>query len=735
MELQALSGQLHIVNGELQEGAAVPGILAQPAPPKAVRGRARDFLFVHLSLTGKPEETAELTQELLDAVSQRYYESTGSVTAALRRAVIEVNTHLLRLNLGGSDVVREGAITCAVLRDGEVFVLQAGEALALLGHNFGIERLPAEPPENATPLGRSAGVDFRYFHQRLQPGDMLLLADPRIAYLPTQTLTPALVDTEIESGLEALKQIVGTDSARLLLVEITDEAPADLPDLTQPVVSSAEPLATAPTPLPRRESGQMPAVPATARRPQPGWRAPVRALDDGLGAPVRPGLNMEATARRATSHAAMGLSRFTGWLADLLVRLRPPRRDVEESSGWALPAILAIVIPIIIAVIVSTVYLQRGRVRRFAQIKVEMGQNLALAEEAGEDEGLARAHYAAVLELAQEAEAVRPGDDEINLLRQQAQSALDLMDDVTRLQAELLYEYSESTGLTAVVLREGLNGGIYTLDQANGFVYRHETDESYTTMTTTGPERIAFGGQVIRGFVMNRIVDIMWRPAGNAVTRDGLAMLDSGGVLFSYYPNLGDTRAVGLDKASRWQLPTGIAAYDERLYILDQSARRIWKYFPNSDGFYLDEEDSYIQFAGDAQLPELERATDFDIYSEDGSLAVAYSDGRFRYYDTASGRILWDETQLLQKGLRMPFRSPTTVEIVGRGLNASIFVADPGSGRIIQISRGGNVLAQFKATDEHGRELFTDISDFAIAELPLRIMVTIGNKLYICTLQ
>jgi hypothetical protein len=42
-------------------------------------------------------------------------------------------------------------------------------------------------------------------------------------------------------------------------------------------------------------------------------------------------------------------------------------------------------------------------------------------------------------------------------------------------------------------------------------------------------------------------------------------------------------------------------------------------------------------------------------------------------------------------------------------------------------------LAQYKATAADGTELFTNMTDFAVAELPLRIFVTIGDTLYTAT--
>ncbi len=722
--LQAIIGQLYIAEGASRETISVPGLLAQSAPPKTARSRSQDSLFVHLSLTGQTEETAVLAQDLLDTISRHYYQSNGSVTAALRRAVVEANQRLLRLNLSGSSILQEGAITCAVLHHDALFMVQTGEALALLGHNFGVERLPPVPPDRLTPLGRSAGIDVRFFHHQLQPGDMLLLVDPRIAHLPITVMAPALVDTEVELGLAALSDIVGSDSARLLLVEFTDHAPEDLPEanlMTPTIVGTA----SASPPQPRRERSRLPEIPRRERQPQPRKRQPAR-----MTLANSPAQNLETSARKATSEAAMGLSRFTGWLADMLARLRPPRAQDEQAANWALPAIVAIIIPLVVALVVGTVYIQRGRGQRFAEIKVEMGQNLGLAEAAAENEPLAITHYAAVLGLAAEAEKLRPGDQEIALMRQQALGHLDRLDDVTRLTARPFHTFNDETvSLTAVVLRDGFNGGIYTLDGANSQVFQHDTDESYL-LAAAEPQTILFSGQAVGNQIVNNIVDIIWRPAGSYVTREGLAMLDRTGTLFTHYPNYRDVRATPLGLAVDWQFPRAVTTFTERLYILDTGARQVWKYFPDEDGFLLKDDERSLIFNED---PGLEMATDIAIYSEDGSLVVVYSDGRIRYYDTRSGRIQWDETHLLANGLNSPLIAPIAVEMVGKGLNASIFVADPGSGRIIEISRGGTVLAQYRASDSSGQELFTGITDFAIAKSPLRVFVTAGNTLYVAT--
>lgn len=719
MELQAVTAQLYVVDGAVQDGSgsrqstAVPGILAQPAPGKAARGREHDFLFVHLTLTGQIEETAVLAQDLLDAISQRFYQTGGSVTAALRRALNDANDLLLRLNLSSSGPTREGAITCAVLRHGELFLLQTGESLALLGHNFGIERLPARTPDHITPFGRSAGLDIRYSHHHLQAGDMLLLVDPRLAHLPTQSFEPVLVDTEIEIGLGELVDVVGNDSGRLLLVEFTDDAPVDLPEIVLPGATSP----------PRNRETAVPTSPPHAPSP----RLPIR---EQLPSPARD-LHVEASARKATAHAALGLSRFTGWLATLMGRLNPPPSDESEPINYTWATFLVIAIPIVVAIVGMSVYIQRGQVQRLAQIKQEMGQNLVQAEAAGSD-AQSRIYFQAMVTLAHEADTLRPGDNEINRLRQAAFTGLDQLDGVQRLAIRPLYTYSENANLARIALQGGFNGGIFALDAASGSVYRHDTDETYLNLEDTPPVQLIFRQQAIGSHVVGNVLDFLWRPIGNSVSRDGIAMLDSRGALLTYYPNFSDTRAVPLGLASEWQAPVALAGYNERIYVLDVGTGQIWKYFPDGEGFFVNDEDRVIALTG---APDLPLAVDFDIYSEDASLVVLYGDGRIRYYDTRSSLIQWDENTLMQNGLNTPLVRPTVVKMVGRGLNTSIYVADPGSGRIIKLARSGTVLAQYRATAADGQELFSRISDFAVAETPLRIFVTAGNQLFVATLE
>lgn len=724
MNLQAITGQLYIVDGYQKEHTNTPGIWVQSPPRGAARGRSSDFLFIHLSLTGRAEETAVLSQDIIDSISSDYYASSGGVTSSLREAILKANQQLLRFNLTGSQTPREGAINCAVLRKDELFTVQVGESLALIGRNFGIEAMPPKEQDRITPLGRTSGLDIRFYHHRLQPDDSLLFLDPRMAHIELNQFRSILVDSDIADSLEALKTLVGHDSARLLLISFMDDMPTQLPDLVQPVTPSKGRLQI--RPQPRRTPQPATAVPERERQPQP-----VRE-----SAPLLPE-NIEHSARKISSRAILGLSKFTDDLADSLDKFRQPDPLPEEAdepeASWGILALLAIIIPLIVGGVVTSVFIQQSEGRQLAEYKQQMATDIGLAAQTS-DQGEQRQYYQDVLRIAQIVETeLRPGDNDVTRYRQQAQQALDNMDNVVRLSATLIYEFPDSVNLTAVTLQPGSDGDIFTLDANTGTVYHHPLNANAEPETEV-PNVVITPDQAIGSHVVGPITDIFWRSEGQAVTKEGLAALDSNGALLTYRPNLLDTTVASLGFAVEWQIPSAITTYDERLYILDNGTNQIWKYFPIGDQFEVIADERTLVLNEDA---ELNAVVDFDIYSEDGSLVLLYGDGRIRYYDTRSLRRQWDETQILEFNSDIqPLVAPTAVKFIGQGLGTSIFVSDAGSGRILLFNtRAGDILDQFRATDESGNELFFQIQDFDITSDFQRFFFVINNRVYTAVRQ
>jgi hypothetical protein len=425
----------------------------------------------------------------------------------------------------------------------------------------------------------------------------------------------------------------------------------------------------------------------------------------------------------------MGLGKAAGGVADVMTRIRPETDPPEQQGSLTMLALTAVLIPIIVAVVVTSVFLQRGQSQQLDTIKEEMVTSLMNAQLAGNEQD-ARAYYNYMLQLAEEVDKLRQSDADVTRMRLDALEGLDRLEDISRLEARVLFTYPQEALLTNVTIQPGNDGGIYTLDRANSQVWRHDTSENYLTLEGGSPRAVLSSGQGVSNHTVGTILDIEWRPQGNSNDRAGIAMLDSLGALITYDPRRNDNRQAPLGLASQWQRPVAMTLFNERLYVLDAGQPALWRYLPEGEGFDFREGQEQVIFTDPAAL---EGAVDVAIYSEDGSIILVYGDGRVRRI--VSGRVMWDESDLLTGGLPSPLVQPTAVKISGTGLNSSIFIADPGAGRIVQISLGGVFLAQFRASDSAGIEQFGDIQDFDVADNPLRIFAVSGNELIVAEEQ
>ena len=114
MTIQAITGLFYRLNDEQQHTTQIPGILKQPPLPDAVRGRTEDTLFSHLTLTG-PKVPPALYQTLLHLFRDTFYQTTGTVTTALRTAVNHINQQLLQYNMNSRRNNVEGTFTSSLM--------------------------------------------------------------------------------------------------------------------------------------------------------------------------------------------------------------------------------------------------------------------------------------------------------------------------------------------------------------------------------------------------------------------------------------------------------------------------------------------------------------------------------------------------------------------------------------------------------------------------------------------
>ena len=705
MELEAIYGHLYVAGGKRQSGDP-PGVAVRSGPDRSARGRSRDTLFVHLTLSSREPAPANLYREVVETLSDAFFGGVGSVTAALRQAIRAGNEHLMRYNTRVEGVSKQqGGITCAVLREEEIFIAQAGPTLALIAHQGQLERLPPRPSGQITPLGVGYGVDTRFYHSWVHPGDVVLLSSPEFGVHDDGEISRAIIYEGVTAGIGNLAQLAARDqAARLLLVEFS----ATVPAVTQQPATRGVDVATPP-------AAARPKAPAASSVPD---KPPVRAIE----------VDVKGEARKAASGMATGLARLTGGLGKMIERLfggaPVTGQAVKKDQGPppATLALLAIMIPVLVALIAVTVYLQRGRAAQFQDLLLQMERESQLAL-VMENEQQARSHWERILLLSEDALGLRPSHETVLKFREQAQGKLDLLDEVTRLIVRSLHKYPAVGDLSAITVQ---SAGVYVLDSGLDQVYKHLLQKETEAAQGIKPENIVFKTQAVGQAVVGELVDLVWFPSSGAIREDSVAMLDAAGWLVRYNPFEGRTTLTPLELPSRWSEPVAIAVYGDSLYVLDTGARQIWRFSAEDNRFPTPPTTYRITSSVDVDLGEM---IDMTI-DRDGNLYLLAKDGSlFKFYGG-------ERKPFALTGLPEPLTAPTAIYCSLAGLNPFFYIADPASGRIVRTTQQGLFLAQYRATGSETADPFANLGSIYVQEVPmLAIYATSGESLIVATLE
>ena len=233
-----------------QEPASLPGLLAAVPPRRTARGRDRDRLLIYLALSGNVTYTSQEYQDLTGGLASRFYQTPGSLTAAMRAAVDELNRSLLERNLQttGRGQYTVGMLILAALRGDQLVMVLSGPGHVV--HLAGGEPRHIHDPQlsgRGIGLGQVAGM---YFTQlTLKPAERLVLT----AHLPSaweDTLLtergPATLDATLrrllaaEGDLNAVVIQCQAGGGQFLVHKGADQGLAELP--------GSEPVGPVPVP-------------------------------------------------------------------------------------------------------------------------------------------------------------------------------------------------------------------------------------------------------------------------------------------------------------------------------------------------------------------------------------------------------------------------------------------------------------------------------------------------------
>jgi len=691
-------------NVTVVEGGAVPGGRQQ-----------RGSMYIYIEVLGGLPDPAYTMGRLSEIIQNEYYQASGSVTGGLSQALRAANEWLFEENLNSPREQRGVAgVSCAILRDGDLYVGQIGPALAYLAQADGLRRFPESSPwlrqaipsdaERAAspPLGVRRVIEPQFYHATPESGAVLVLASPALARLaPNQSIAEA-IGAGGEAARRGLQMLASGEDVGAVIVTLTGQATAWAPGEAeagepqgaslrgQPRVEAHEPVV--PTAAPATAAAAETAGPARARQ---GAGRPSRAPLAALGRPL---------AGRQGSGPAKPL--------------HPAGQPAHGLASRRVAIGLAVLLPVLVIVVVLGTrfqyeYSQRQRAAGFLrQANEAHAAAVASADKSSQVQGLRQ-----TLSLVDQALKVIPDEPQALALRQQATQELDAAANVRRLYTLWpLGELPAGDGGPARATRLLVRGSdLFILDRGAGRVYRRMLNPTGDALEpASGNPVLAQRGQSQASVTVGELLDMQWMPAGGERVNPGLVFLDRNGSLFELDAG-GAIRALPVADSAAWRKPVAAGAYAGNLYLLDAQQSRILKYVPAAGGYTSPPVDYLV-----APAPDLSGAIDMAI---DGRIYVLMADGKVLKF------LLGKQQPFDISGLDQPLANPVALFVSGEDeTQGAIYIADAGLARVVQLNKKGEFVRQFKAGE--GATDLTQLSGLFVDEAQQRIYLASGARLY-----
>jgi hypothetical protein len=154
----------------------MPGLLAVTPPRKTARGREHITLIAYLTVSGTASISPPDLRQLINNAVGVFYQSSGSLTFAMRNAANDINTKLLARNRSttGTGQYALGWLVLAAIRENQCTLLLSGPTHAVWVTD-GQSRHIHEPALSGKGLGLGESVNAYLSQVELRPQDLLVL--------------------------------------------------------------------------------------------------------------------------------------------------------------------------------------------------------------------------------------------------------------------------------------------------------------------------------------------------------------------------------------------------------------------------------------------------------------------------------------------------------------------------------------------------------------------------------
>jgi DNA-binding beta-propeller fold protein YncE len=708
---------------------------------------------LYLLIEGQGDDA--LAIRLAAAAADAYRRAHGSLTGALLAVVRAVELALRDSKPSG---LPQYGLSALLVSGAEAILAQVEPAACWHLQDAELRRLPAQSAWNDPALdgpalrrlGGGLGQDEPELTRiALQPGDRFLLGTTSIArdvgeFLIAEAMAQpnpaaALHDLVPDLSFSAL-------SVQPLVPPLAKRAPVKTSDTGKVDREAPNPVPVPPSPTPSAAGAKTLAA-SRVRAPQPIARREAFERDGAREARRRklslPSISLRPYLEVVILAVLFVLKFFwtliSGFLR-LLARalpdretspmLRTPqaRRQVMESNPLENRVLftLALAIPVLVLIGVAAVRNQSAAAQTVHVADVMNRANAAYqAAVTMQNSDARKAALNQASQLVDEALSANPRDQVAKDLQTKIVNELDKLNNVTKFFFyPVLFSFDDKDSHPATVIARGSE--IYVLDTGLNRLYKFTLNDNKDGLSTTpasaatpapAPNPVVMRQGDERGsIVIGRLSDIFWASAGGGRSGTGVLTLTASKQVVEYVPARG-ANVLGLGAANGWKEATLGESFGGNLYILDANANRILKFAPTGEDY----RGAPTDYVAAGQKVDFAGAADVAI---DGFVWVLLADGTVMKFDT--GNLL----PFGMKGLEQPLRKPVALALPPN--SQSVWVADAGNRRIVQLNKNGDFMRQLKPDDAN---VMNDLRGLAVDEAGKRFYFVNGNRLYMGTLQ
>ena len=219
-------------------------------------------------------------------------------------------------------------------------------------------------------------------------------------------------------------------------------------------------------------------------------------------------------------------------------------------------------------------------------------------------------------------------------------------------------------------------------------------------------------GQEVGGTVVSDLQDTTWAEAAGPNQRSKLLVLDTAKGLVGYDTQLG-TKRLALGGADKLVQPQLTASYGGNLYIVDGEGDQVWRYRPDENG-YGGQPEAYFAAGITVDLAGVQAV------AIDGNIWLLFADGRLLKFFGGEQR------PFDFQGLPGPLATPTALAVAQEG--DQLYILDAGNGRIVEVTKDGQFLRQFRVRDD---DFLRQAKDMYLDEAARKFYIVTPNKLYV----